>query len=154
MSIDRKQTPEQNKGIGPTARSLPISLLRARETIMTPIREMLSDSKISEQQWRVLRVVDEAGELEQSEIADQACLLLPSLTRILKTMQANGLVERTTDAADRRKTLVQITDAGRTLIQKNTDKNAAILASVKAQFGEKKLDRLLDLLEEFQGLKL
>ncbi len=50
---------------------------------MRPIREMLQRSGITEQQWRVLRVLEETPDIEQSQIADQACILLPSLTRIL-----------------------------------------------------------------------
>ena len=40
-----------------TGRSLPIALLRARETVMGPIRDMLTTSGVNEQKWRVLRVV-------------------------------------------------------------------------------------------------
>ena len=63
-----------------TARSLPIALLRARERVMGPIREILNESGISEQKFRVLRVVEESGPMEQTALAQQACLLLPSLT--------------------------------------------------------------------------
>ena len=40
-----------------TARSLPIALIRAREGVMLPIRDMLSETGITEQQWRVMRVL-------------------------------------------------------------------------------------------------
>ncbi len=42
-----------------TNRSLPIALLRARETVMGPIRDMLATSGVNEQKWRVLRVLQE-----------------------------------------------------------------------------------------------
>ena len=42
-----------------TDRSLPIALLRARERVMGPIRALLSGADLTEQQWRVLRVVQE-----------------------------------------------------------------------------------------------
>lgn len=141
-------------GLGPTARSLPIALLRARETIMGPIREMLLRSNISEQQWRVLRVVDEHCEIEQSAIAQQACLLLPSLTRILKTMEGQGLVRRKSDPKDRRRTLVSITRKGRALIQAHVRRNGEIFAALEAQFGRRRLDQLLDLLDELQKVRL
>ena len=70
-----------------TARSLPIALLRARERVMGPIREILNESGISEQKFRVLRVVEESGPMEQTALAQQACLLLPSLTRMLRAME-------------------------------------------------------------------
>ena len=73
-----------------TARSLPIALLRARERVMGPIREILNESGISEQKFRVLRVVEESGPMEQTALAQQACLLLPSLTRMLRAGDIAG----------------------------------------------------------------
>lgn len=139
---------------GPTSRSLPIALLRTRERIMVPIREMLQQSGISEQQWRVLRVVDEAGEMEQTAIAQAACLQLPSLTRILRSMESDGLVGRKTDEADRRRTLVSVTAAGKALIARHRQRNAQIFATVEAEFGREKLDLLLDLLDELQQIRM
>jgi homoprotocatechuate degradation regulator HpaR len=92
-----------------TNRSLPIALLRAREKVMGPIRAMLSDVGVTEQQWRVLRVLDERGPLDPTEIADRSVLLLPSLTRILQTLVAKGLVSRSPHPTDRRKQVVSIT---------------------------------------------
>jgi homoprotocatechuate degradation regulator HpaR len=133
-----------------TARSLPIALLRARETVMGPIRVMLAQSNINEQKWRVLRVLDESGPLEQTAIADAACLLLPSLTRILHAMQAEGLLDRQTDTIDRRKSIVTITDAGRKLIVDHAAESNAILERLEASFGREKLDTLLDLLDDLR----
>ena len=42
-------------------RSLPIMLLRAREAVMKRFRPMLKAHGLSEQQWRVLRVLNETG---------------------------------------------------------------------------------------------
>ena len=60
-----------------TKRSLPIALLRAREQVMVPIRAMLAESGVTEQKWRVLRVLEETGEIEPTVIASEACLHLP-----------------------------------------------------------------------------
>ena len=146
---DPSSVPVSND-FGATSRSLPIALLRARERIMVPIREMLQQSGISEQQWRILRVLDEAGGMEQTAIAHAACLQLPSLTRILKSMEADGLVARKTDEADRRRTVVSITGEGRALSARHRARNAGIFATIEAEFGREKLDLLLDLLDELQ----
>lgn len=121
---------------------------------MVPIREMLQQSGISEQQWRVLRVVDEAGEMEQTAIAQAACLQLPSLTRILRSMESDGLVDRKTDKADRRRTLVSVTPAGKALIARHRERNAQIFSTVESEFGREKLDLLLDLLDELQQIRM
>lgn len=133
-----------------TDRSLPIALLRAREKVMGPIREMLAQSGINEQKWRVLRVLDEGGPMEHSAIAEAACLLLPSLTRILKTMEAEGLLIRATDPGDRRKTMVTITDEGRRIIAAHASASQAILTQMETAIGAKKLNELLDLLEDLR----
>ena len=121
---------------------------------MVPIREMLQQSGISEQQWRILRVVDEAGEIEQTAIAQAACLQLPSLTRILRSMETEGLVSRQTDAADRRRTLVSITSVGRAVITRHRGRNADIFSTIEVEFGRQKLDLLLDLLDELQQIRV
>lgn len=131
-----------------TDRSLPIALLRARETVMAPIREMLSKRGISEQKWRVIRVLDEAGPMEQTALAHRACLLLPSLTRMLRSMQEEGLLTRAVDEGDRRKSIVAITPAGRQVLADHAGESAAIAAELEARYGAEKLEQLLDLLDE------
>ena len=137
-----------------TRRSLPIALLRARETVMGPIREMLSQSDINEQKWRVLRVLDERGPCELTQVAKDACLLLPSLTRIIRAMEEEGLATRATDPEDRRKSIATITDAGRALIVAHMAESNAIFARLERDFGHEKLEQLLDLLDELQALDL
>jgi homoprotocatechuate degradation regulator HpaR len=135
-----------------TGRSLPIALLRARETVMGPIREMLAQSDINEQKWRVLRVLDERGPLELTALAHEACLLLSSLTRMTKAMEQERLITRVTDPEDRRRSITSITDEGRRLILDHADESNAIFARLEERFGRKKLDQLLDLLEELRGV--
>jgi len=135
-----------------TKRSLPIALLRARESVMGPIREMLATSGVNEQKWRVLRVLQERGPSELTQLADEACLLLPSLTRIAKAMEEDGLISRTTPADDRRKTIATITPSGEALIRAHSAKSAQIFARIERDFGAKRLEDLLDMLEALQAL--
>ena len=137
-----------------TDRSLPIALLRARETVMVPVREMLLESRISEQKWRVLRVVEECGPIEQTRIAEKACLHLPSLTRIMHALDRDGLLVRSADENDKRKTTAMITNEGRALIREHTARSNDIFERLENQFGTDKLETLLDLLDELQQVQL
>ncbi len=137
-----------------TRRSLPIALLRARETVMGPIREMLASSGVNEQKWRVLRVLAENGPLELSQVAHLACLLLSSLTRMVRPMEAEGLVRRSTPPEDRRKTVLEITPEGLALIRAHAPHSAALFRRIEEGFGAERLELLLDLLEELQRLDL
>lgn len=133
-------------------RSLPIALLRARERVMGPIRLMLQDVGVTEPQWRVLRVLDEQGVLDPTEIAERSCLLLPSLTRILQTLTAKGFVDRQPHPTDRRRQQISITDAGRALIQGNLHESKRLHDWVRTEMGPERLDQLLDLLNELDRL--
>lgn len=131
-----------------TSRSLPIALLRARERVMGPIRTLLQSTGVTEQQWRVLRILDESGPMEPTRIADKACLLLPSLTRILQKLESKRMIERQPDSADRRKQVVRISRIGQELIADNLEESLALIAQVRNRMGAEKYERLLDLLNE------
>lgn len=137
-----------------TSRSLPIALLRARETVMGPVREMLSGSPVNEQKWRVLRVLDEGGALDQNTIAQRACLLLPSLTRILSAMEADDLVSRRADVADRRRSIVKIETAGLAILENHGAQARALVTDLRAKYGEEKFEQLLDMLEDLQAVEI
>jgi homoprotocatechuate degradation regulator HpaR len=142
------------KALPSTDRSLPIALLRARERVMGPIRALLSDVNLTEQQWRVLRVVQESGPIDPTQIADQACLLLPSLTRILQKLQEKGLIDRARDETDRRRQVITLTDAGMQVIEANIDDSLALIERTREKMGAEDYEALLDLLRKLNGLDL
>lgn len=121
---------------------------------MGPLRGMLATSGVNEQKWRVLRVLQERGPLELSQVAAEAVLLLSSLTRMVGPMVEEGLITRTTPPEDRRKSIVAITPAGLALVNAHAAQSAAILGRIESEFGFKRLETLLDLLEDLQRLNL
>ena len=129
-----------------TSRSLPIALIRAREGVMSPIRDMLSETDITEQQWRVLRVLSEFGTLDTTTLADMSSLLFPSLTRIAATMRDKGLLTQTRDEVDRRRRLIEITAKGQKIIDDRTGQTTQIVADFKTRLGSENYETLLDLL--------
>ncbi len=73
------------------SRSLPMSLLRAREAVMRQFRPSLRSHGLTEQQWRILRALTAVDEIEVTELARVAFLLGPSLSRILRDLEARAL---------------------------------------------------------------
>lgn len=130
-----------------TSRSLPIALIRAREGVMIPIRDMLASTGITEQQWRVLRVLSEAGTLDTKTLADRASLLFPSLTRIATTLRKKGLITQTRDDKDRRRQFIAITPEGQKIIDENAAQAARIAEELQSLLGRDDHEKLLDLLE-------
>jgi len=112
---------------------------------------MLSDVGITEQQWRVMRILQETGPTDPTRIAEQACLLLPSLTRILQKLDDKKLIRRRQNKSDRRKQIVQVSPKGEALINANLATSIALLKQIRDQMGPDRYDALLDLLNELDG---
>ena len=129
-----------------TERSLPIALLRAREGVMAPIREMLSETGMTEQQWRVLRVLSEYGAMDAKTLSGRANLLFPSLTRIAATLREKGFVEQNRNELDKRKSIISITTDGQTMIDRHSFKAEEIADQFKIRLGIENYELLLDLL--------
>ena len=120
---------------------------------MSPIRQMLSESGLTEQQWRVLRVLDEHGALEPSQLSKHAALLLPSQTRIVQSMAQKGFVVRREHHNDRRRTVIEITDMGQAIINDNAAKAAEIAAQIRDKLGPRRFETLLDILDDLRDLE-
>ena len=126
--------------------ALPISLLRTREQVMERFRPMLAARGITEAQWRVLRVLGEGGALDATTVADRACVLLPSLTRIAKTLGDAGWLVSTKDPGDGRKSRLALTEQGRAVLNEAAPESAAVYSAIEAAIGADKLGELQSLL--------
>ena len=135
-----------------TRRSLPMALLRARETVMAEFRPMLDRHGVTEQQWRVVRVLAEAGQLDASEVAVRASILAPSLTRIIRNLVDRKLIRRKKDAADGRRVILEIAPAGAALIRRVMPESAAAYERLDARFGALMINKLLDMLDEITDM--
>ena len=139
--------PNEKVALPSTRRSLPIALIRAREAVMAPIREMLAGTGLTEQQWRVLRVLDEFGPMDASQLSREAGLMASSLTRIVQSMVTDGLVTRESSTTDRRRQIIGIASSGQEVLADNRDAALAIAEDLRDGLGEHDFERLLDLLE-------
>jgi len=125
-----------------------MSLLRAREVIMAHFRPMLMAHEVTEQQWRVLRVLAETRSVDASELAERASILPPSLTRIIRTLQDRKLITRGRLDEDGRRVILNITPAGLELLDKLAPERRAIYQAIEDRYGSEKLQALLDLLDD------
>lgn len=130
-----------------TGRTLPMALLRAREAVMERFRPLLLSHDVTEQQWRVLRVLQEVGETDASQLADRASILAPSLTRIIKTLETRGFIATRKDPDDGRRSLVTLSADGAGFIREVTPDSAAIYAEIEAKIGKDRVNALLDELD-------
>ncbi|HVX76300.1 MAG TPA: homoprotocatechuate degradation operon regulator HpaR [Bradyrhizobium sp.] len=133
------------------SRSLPMSLLRAREAVMRQFRPSLRQHDLTEQQWRILRALTTVEAIEVTELARVAFLLGPSLSRILRDLETRRLIERRTAEADLRRAVVSISVKGLKLIEAVAPSSEAIYAEIGKRYGARKLadlQAMLHVLEE------
>jgi homoprotocatechuate degradation regulator HpaR len=135
-------------GLQPFKSTLPMALLRARESVMQQFRPDLRRLDVTEQQWRVLRVLADNGEMELTELAGHACLLLPSLSRILRDLEQRRLIARAAHASDQRRSLVSIAPKGLDIIRSHAPRSKKAYAHITERFGAERLALLQRLLTE------
>ena len=129
-------------------RNLPRLLLQARESVMAHTRPSLREHGLSDQQWRVLRVLGEHGTVETGRVAREAFILGPSLTGVLTRMERDGLVRRERDPQDQRRTVVEATAKGLKLVDKLSRTIEAHYEWMENSLGKEKLAELYVLLDE------
>src|ERR1700750_863480 len=133
------------------SRSLPMSLLRAREAVMRHFRASLRDHGLTEQQWRILRALTSIDAIEVTELARVAFLLGPSLSRILRGLATRHLIERRTAKADLRRGVVSISARGLKLIEAVAPSSEAIYAAITQRYGARQLGELQDMLHALES---
>jgi homoprotocatechuate degradation regulator HpaR len=133
--------------------SLTLTLLQAREAAMAFFRPSLNQHDLTEQQWRIVRILRQQGEMEIYQLAQQACILKPSMTGVLARMERDGLVRRWKSEHDQRRVLVRLSEKGQQCFVAMSGDMENNYRRILEQFGEDKLQQLLGLLDELKKIK-
>lgn len=124
---------------------------------MAHTRPSLRLHGLSDQQWRVLRVLgehaDEDAGVETGRVAREAYLLGPSLTGVLARMERDGLIARERCLQDARRTVVRATPEGLAKVQALSQTIEAHYAWMEQELGKTKLKALYELLDAVIALQ-
>lgn len=129
-------------------RNFPILLARAREAMMIGFRQELREFGLTEQQWRVIRVLDEYHELETGQLAEQAFILAPSLSGVLNRMEQAGLIVRHRLAEDQRKIYVRLTPKSQAIAKELRGRFEHHYQYLEEQLGLETFETLTGILEQ------
>ncbi|MFZ1873686.1 MAG: homoprotocatechuate degradation operon regulator HpaR [Chania sp.] len=132
--------------------SLTIALLQARETAMGFFRPILKSHNLTEQQWRIIRVLANSRSIEFHELAAETCILRPSLTGILSRMERDKLIFRLKPVNDQRKLYVSLTQQGQELYELARHQVEQGYQEIEAAFSRQKMEQLMGLLGELTQL--
>lgn len=88
-------------------------LTRAGHIVASGFHKKLKTWKLTIPEYRVLACLTGAEGLGVGDLAAMAIMEQSRMTKILDRMQKQGLVERRSDARDKRRVLIHLTDQGR-----------------------------------------
>ena len=132
--------------------SLPMMLYRTLDAIMPKFRQIFREFGLTEQQWRVLRVLWEQGATTSRELSRFTLIPAPSLVGIIDRLAANGLVVRTRSELDRRNVFIETTDEGQKLEAKVRPRVDEAYANLRATVSTDHWNELMAGLERLSAI--
>jgi DNA-binding MarR family transcriptional regulator len=85
-------------------------------------------------------------EMKVSEISKQLHVTSPTVTQLIKGLEANGLIERNVDPIDRRAVGITLTEKGEKVTQQASEAFAASIHGLMEYLGEEQSNQLAELL--------
>src|SRR5205085_2457998 len=130
-----------------------IALVRAAWLASERSSAVTAAAGLSPSQYNVLRILRAEGGgragLSCTEIGDRMVTRDSDLTRLMSGLERDGLVVRSTDANDRRRSVNRITPAGKALLNRLDRSVADAAKQTLGHLGRARLKALLQLLTTF-----
>jgi DNA-binding MarR family transcriptional regulator len=140
----------------PTARPADVAEMAARlrlsATRLARRLRQQADSGFTLTQLSALAVIDGHGPLTLGALAELERVAPPSITKVVTKLEAEGLVERAIDPADRRVTYVTTTRAGRDLLAESRRRKTTWLTARIRELPADEQARLADALDVLDHL--
>ncbi len=105
------------------AMRLATSIMRVQQLVLASLDAAVKPFGITFARYEVLVLLSfsRSGSLPLSKVGERLMVHPTSVTNLVDRLEAQGLVERTVDSADRRRILASLTAAGRRVLKKATD---------------------------------
>ncbi|MFZ6691952.1 homoprotocatechuate degradation operon regulator HpaR [Undibacterium sp. SXout20W] len=133
-------------------RNLPQLFLKARGNLMAHFKPILSHFGLTDQQWRILRVLDEYEQLEPRELCDLCQISSPSMAGVLKRMEDLDLIVRSAVSGDQRRLSIRLSDAGDALMTQMAPLIDLQYKHIEQTFGLMAMNELVATLEKFNAV--
>ena len=101
-------------------------------------------------QWRVIALIGAAGETQSSTLSKEAALDKGLLSRALKTLIEERVVQSTTDASDKRVQILRLTEKGRAIFEKTLPVTRKRQANLREGLTDEELRVFHKVLDHFE----
>ena len=143
----------QHSACDPLSVQVVLWVLRAASTILNRQAEKLRPFDLSTSAFNVLMALRNTPDqvLEPRDIADRLLVTRPSVTGLLDTLEAKGLIERRPHPEDRRRRLVHLTAAAQSLLADNLTAHYAEMERLFAAIPPSERAQLVTILRKIEG---
>lgn len=149
---DRREVAESStQTVRLRRRNLPLLMLVARESVTSFFRPIFNEFGVTEQQWRIIRLLYEEGELMISQVADRAFIVAPSLSGILRRMVEAKLLVKREDREDSRRSYVSLTRRARTKFEAMVPHVEMAYQELELRVGRDDIDAIYVLMDRVLG---
>ncbi|HTR71093.1 MAG TPA: MarR family transcriptional regulator [Mycobacteriales bacterium] len=126
---------------------------RLRIAIARLARQLRQESHggLSLSQWSALVTIEENEPVRIGDLAEREGVSAPTATRVVATLEDDGLLSRTSNPADRRTAYVALTPLGREKLEWARNVRTASLAQRLAGLPDVDVDRLLELVSVLES---
>ncbi|HEX7735067.1 MAG TPA: MarR family winged helix-turn-helix transcriptional regulator [Ktedonobacteraceae bacterium] len=151
QQIEQNIGHEHGQEINPVVQKLMRSFMQFNKAAWAQHQHAIAGCKPSE--IRVLFCIKKgckpgASELKVSEISKLLLVTSPTVTQLLKGLEANGLIERHIDIHDRRSVDVRLTQKGEEVTRMAQESLVASLQGLIEYLGEEESNQLVELLSK------
>jgi MarR family transcriptional regulator, 2-MHQ and catechol-resistance regulon repressor len=123
-----------------------VKLLRAGRSVLARVEPRLAAAGLTPTQFGVMEAILHKGPLGQRELSRKVLTSAGNMTDLVDKLEARGLVRRARQKSDRRAVHVELTPAGRDLIEPLFARHAGDIATAMGELNREELRQLSDLL--------
>lgn len=134
-------------------RNLPLLLSQIRESVIVHFRPILNHFGLTEQQWRVLRVLCEQESLEPRDLCETCQILSPSMAGILRRLDEMEYIKRDPVKGDKRRVMISLTPKSKKLIQEMVPYVKAQYQLLEDAWGKELVSQLFDTVDAIMEVR-
>jgi DNA-binding MarR family transcriptional regulator len=110
--------------------------------VRSHLDNLLRPAGLTALQYTALTVLERHPDMSAAQLARNSFVTAQSMADMITALEGRGLIERHRDQADRRRLVVDLTSAGRELLDNNRDQVAALEKRMLAGLGSDETSQL------------
>lgn len=123
-------------------------LFRSMQNVSTVIKQDITSYELNTSEFGTLELLYNRGAQPIQSVANRMLMANSSMTYVIDKLEQKGLITRTMDEIDKRVTMVDLTDAGRTFFDGIFPHHKETLSKMYQDLTDEDIENLIELLKK------